>query len=86
MSDTRELIRQFKNSTQRKKSTQAILYQLMVFPESTKTMFLRKLSKKKKRKKIFQAEGTSRLKALPNVQHNTCQKSRHNHEISLHKE
>ena len=54
MSDTRGLIRQFKNSTKKKKSTQAILYQLVVFPESTKTMLLRKLSdKKKKRKENF---------------------------------
>ena len=68
MSDTRELIRQFKNSTQRKKSTQAILYQLMVFPESTKTMLLRKLSKKKKKENFlgrrnFQIKGPTKCTA-----------------------
>lgn len=65
MSDTRELRKQFKNSTPpKKKSTQAILYQLVVFPESTKTKLLKKLSKKKKKegRKIFQAERISKLK------------------------
>lgn len=52
MSDTRELRKQFKNSTPPKKSTQAILYQLVVFPESTKTKLLKKLSKKKKERKF----------------------------------